>query len=318
IGMGGPAMIEGGGLGIFRPEEVGPMSVQVPNGVVDVAVRDEAEGVAAARRYLSYFQGSQPEWTCADQRLLRHAIPENRLRAYDIRALIEVFADTGSVLELRPSFGVGMITALIRLEGRPVGLIANNSRHLGGAIDADGADKAARFIRLCDAFDLPIVSLCDTPGMMVGPEVEKTAQVRHVSRMFVAAANVTVPLFTVVLRKGYGLGALAMAGGSGHASFMIVAWPTGEFGAMGLEGGVKLGYRKELLAIEDPAQRKAWFDTMVAKAYEENKALSSATFLEVDDVIDPMETRRCIVRGLRSMPAGFRGRGRKVASVDVW
>src|SRR5690606_23251166 len=223
--------------GVFRPEEVGPMSVQVPNGVVDVAVRDEAQAVAIAKKYLGYFQGGQPEWTCADQRLLRHALPENRLRAYDIRALVEILTDTGSVLELRPSFGAGMITALIRIEGRPMGLIANNSHHLGGAIDADGGDKAARFIRLCDAFGLPILSLCDTPGMMVGPEVEKTAQVRHVSRMFVAAAKVSVPWFTVVLRKGYGLGALAMAGGSTHASFMALAWPTGEFGPMGLEGG---------------------------------------------------------------------------------
>ncbi|GGC61471.1 carboxyl transferase domain-containing protein [Chelatococcus reniformis] len=318
IGMGGPAMIEGGGLGIFRPEDVGPMSVQVPNGVVDIAVADEAEGVKAAKKYLSYFQGRLAAWDCADQRRLRRAIPENRLRAYDIRPLIETLADSGSVQELRPGFGVGMITALIRVEGRPMGLIANNSRHLGGAIDADGGDKAARFIQLCDAFDLPIVSLCDTPGMMVGPEVEKTAQVRHVSRMFIAAANATVPYFTVVLRKGYGLGALAMAGGSSHASFFLVSWPTGEFGPMGLEGGVKLAYRKELLAIDDPAQRKAWFDQMVAQEYEKNKALSSASYLEVDDVIDPSETRRWLVRGLRSLPAPTPRAGKKRVSVDVW
>lgn len=318
IGMGGPAMIEGGGLGVFRPEEVGPMSVQVPNGVVDIAVHDEAEAVAVARKYLGYFQGSLAKWDCPDQRLLRHAIPDNRLRAYDIRALIQTLADRGSVLELRPSFGVGMITALIRIEGRPIGLIANNSQHLGGAIDADGGDKAARFIRLCDAFGLPILSLCDTPGMMVGPEVEKTAQVRHVSRMFVAAAKVSVPWFTVVLRKGYGLGALAMAGGSTHASFMALAWPTGEFGPMGLEGGVKLAYRKELQAIEDPAARKAWFDAMVAKAYEENKALSSASFLEFDDLIDPMETRHRLVRGLRCVPSRDIPRGQSPGKVDVW
>ena len=318
IGMGGPAMIEGGGLGIFKPEDVGPMSVQVPNGVVDVAVRDEAQGIAMAKKYLSYFQGRVSEWTCADQRLLRHAVPENRMRSYDVRAVIDTLADTDTVLELRPSYGEGMITAFIRLEGRPMGVIANNSRHLGGAIDAAGGDKAARFMRLCDAFDLPIISLCDTPGMMVGPEVEKTAQVRRVSRMFVAAANVTVPIFTVVLRKGYGLGALAMCGGSSLATFMVLSWPTGEFGPMGLEGGVKLGYRKELLAIEDPAQRKAWFDMMVAKAYEENKALSSATFMEVDDVIDPVDTRRRILRGLNSIRPRERGLGKKVSSLDVW
>ncbi|MBN9530158.1 MAG: ATP-grasp domain-containing protein [Alphaproteobacteria bacterium] len=315
IGMGGPAMIEGGGLGVFRPEDIGPMDVQVPNGVVDVLVADEAEGVAAARKYLGYFQGRVDDWQCADQRILRHVVPENRLRAYDVREVIAGLADTGSVLELREAFGVGMITALVRIAGRPVGLIANNSRHLGGAIDADGADKAARFIRLCDAFGLPIVSLCDTPGMMVGPEVEKTAQVRHVSRMFVAASAATVPYFTIVLRKGYGLGALAMAAGSTHASFMTLAWPTGEFGAMGLEGGVKLAYRKEMAAIEDPAARKAWFDAKVAQAYEENKALSVASFLEIDDVIDPAETRDLILAGLRAVPAQ-RDRPRK--AVDVW
>jgi acetyl/propionyl-CoA carboxylase alpha subunit len=318
IGMGGPAMVEGGGLGVFRPEDIGPADVQTANGVIDLLVEDEAEGVAAAKKYLGYFQGRLDGWSCADQRLLRHAVPENRLRAYDIRPVIETIADENSVLELRTSFGKGMITALARIEGRPVGLIANNSRHLGGAIDADGADKGARFIQLCDAFDLPIVSLCDTPGMMVGPEVEKTAQVRHVSRMFVAAARASVPYFTVVLRKGYGLGALAMAAGSSQASFFILAWPSAEFGAMGLEGAVKLAYRKELTAIEDPAARKAWFDAMVARSYEENKALSGATFLEVDDVIDPRDTRHWIARGLKSAPLPRRNGERKVTRIDVW
>lgn len=318
IGMGGPAMIEGGGLGVFRPEDVGPMSVQVPNGVVDIAVSDEAEGVRTAKQYLSYFQGSLRDFECGDQRLLRHAVPENRMRAYDIRALIGALADTGSVLELRPSFGPGMVTAFIRIEGRPLGLIANNSHYLGGAIDADGADKAARFIQLCDAFDIPVISLCDTPGMMVGPEVEKSAQVRHVSRMFINAAKATIPFFTVVLRKGYGLGALAMSAGSGQASFFIVAWPSAEFGAMGLEGAIKLAYRKELSAIENPVERKVWFEQMVARSYEENKALSSATFLEVDDVIDPIDTRRWIVRGLKSLPRLSPSRGGKVARIDAW
>jgi len=318
IGMGGPAMIEGGGLGVFRPEDIGPVSVQATNGVIDILVEDEAEGVAAAKQYLSYFQGRIDQWACADQRLLRQSVPENRLRAYDIRGVINTLADAGSVLELRPRFGVGMITAFIRIEGRPLGLIANNSHHLGGAIDADGADKATRFIQLCDAFDIPVVSLCDTPGMMVGPEVEKTAQVRHVSRMFATGARSSIPFFTVVLRKAYGLGALAMTAGSSQASFFIVAWPSAEFGAMGLEGAIKLAYRKEMAAIEDPAARKAWFDDMVAKSYEENKALSSATFLEVDDVIDPCETRRWIIRGLKSIPRPKRTSDRKVTRVDLW
>jgi acetyl-CoA carboxylase carboxyltransferase component len=318
IGMGGPAMIEGGGLGVFRPEEVGPMAVQVPNGVVDLAVADEAEAVQVTKKYLSYFQGSLPDWECADQRLLRGIIPENRLRIYDVRSVIETLADTGSVLELRRHFGHGMVTALIRLEGRPVGLVANNPTHLAGAIDSDGSDKAARFMQLCDAFNIPLVFLCDTPGMMVGPEVEKTALVRHCCRLFVTGANLTVPFFTIVLRKSYGLGAQAMAGGSFKAPFFAVAWPTGEFGGMGLEGAVKLGYRKELAAVEDPAARKALFDQMVVKAYEHGKGLNIASHFEIDDVIDPMETRQWIMNALRAVPLQPPSQGKKRPCIDTW
>ena len=318
IGMGGPAMIEGGGLGVFRPDEVGPMHVQVPNGVVDVAVADEAEAVRVARRYLSYFQGALGDWEAADQRLLRTVVPENRLRVYDVRAVVEILADAGSVLELRRHFGLGMLTALIRIEGRPLGVIANDPTHLAGAIDSAGADKAARFMQLCDAFDLPLLMLCDTPGMMVGPEVEKTALVRHCSRLFVTGANVTVPVFTIVLRKGYGLGAQAMAGGSFRAPLFTVAWPTGEFGGMGLEGAVKLGFRSELAAIEDPAERTRLFDDMVARMYEHGKAVSFASYFEIDDVIDPAASRRWLVRGLESVPPPAPRSGKKRPHVDSW
>jgi acetyl-CoA carboxylase carboxyltransferase component len=318
IGMGGPAMIEGGGLGVFRPEEVGPIQVQVPNGVVDIAVADEAEAVRVAKQYLSYFQGALATHEAADQRLLRTAIPENRLRIYEIRSVIETLADTGSVLELRPHFGLGMVTALIRIEGRPIGVVANNPTHLSGAIDSAGADKAARFMQLCDAFDIPLLFLCDTPGIMVGPEVEKTALVRHCSRMFVVGASITVPYMTIILRKSYGLGAQAMAGGSHKAPLFTVSWPTGEFGGMGLEGAVKLGFRKELAAIEDPAQRKELFEHMVARAYEHGKALNTATHFEIDDVIDPAESRRWIVRALRAAPPPAPRTGKKRPCVDTW
>lgn len=238
--------------------------------MIDVLVEDEAEAVAVARRYLGYFQGLLPDWSCADQRELRHLVPENRLRAYDIRQAIEVLADRDSVLELRRQFAPGLVTALLRIEGRAFGLIANNPGHLGGAIDAAAGDKAARFMQLCDAFDIPIVSLCDTPGFMVGPEAEKQATVRHVSRMFVSAASLTVPFFTVVLRKGYGLGAQAMAAGSFHSPLFTVAWPSGEFGAMGLEGAVRLGFAKELAAEEDPSGARrcsaAWWTRPTATA----------------------------------------------------
>jgi acetyl/propionyl-CoA carboxylase alpha subunit/acetyl-CoA carboxylase carboxyltransferase component len=318
IGMGGPAMIEGGGLGVFHPDEVGPMHVQVPNGVVDVAVADEAEAVRVAKQYLSYFQGPVADWTCADQRELRGIVPENRLRIYDVRQVVRTLADAGSVLELRRHFGLGMVTALVRIEGRPLGVVANNPTHLAGAIDRDGADKAARFMQLCDAFDVPILFLCDTPGMMVGPEAEKTGLVRHVSRLFVVGASLTVPFFTIVLRKGYGLGAQAMAGGSFKAPIFTVAWPTGEFGGMGLEGAVKLGYRKELEGVQDPAARKALFEEMVARMYDHGKAVSYATYFELDDVIDPAESRRWIMTALRSVPPAVPRTGKKRPCVDTW
>ena len=318
IGVGGPAMIEGGGLGVFRPEEVGPMSVQVPNGVVDIPVKDEAEAVAVARKYLSYFQGPLRDWTCADQRLLRSAIPENRLRIYDVRRVVETLADTGSMLEIRRAFGLGIVTAFIRIEGRPIGVIANNPTHLAGAIDSPGADKAARFMQLCDAFDIPLLFLCDCPGIMVGPEIEKTALVRHASRMFVTGASVTVPFFTIVLRKSYGLGAQAMAGGSFKAPFFAVSWPTGEFGGMGLEGAVKLGYRNELAAIEDPEERKKTYEDMVARSYERGKGVNVASHFEIDDVIDPMESRRWVLGGLKASPLPAPRTGKKRPCVDTW
>ncbi|WP_417519119.1 carboxyl transferase domain-containing protein [Minwuia sp.] len=318
IGMGGPAMIEGGGLGVFSPKEVGPMSDQVPSGVVDIAVKDEAEAVATAKKYLSYFQGPVDGWTCDDQRKLRRVIPENRKRLYDMREVIELIADTDSVLELRKGFGLGMVTSLIRVEGRPIGVVANNPSHLSGAIDSPGSDKAARFMKLCDAFDIPVMFLVDTPGMMVGPEIEKTALVRHCSRLFVAGANLTVPFFSFVLRKSYGLGAQGMAGASFHAPLFTIAWPSGEFGGMGLEGAVKLAYRKELAAIEDPEERAAKFDQMVADSYERGKALSTATYFEIDDVIDPADTRHRIVAALKAAPPPVPREGKKHAWIDTW
>ena len=318
LGMAGPAMIEGGGLGSFSAEAVGPVAVQGPNGVIDLLVEDETEAVRVAQQYLGYFQGPLSDWQCADQRRLRHLIPENRLRVYDIREVIETLADAGSVLELRRLFAPGLITALIRIEGRAFGLIANNPGHLGGAIDAVAGDKAARFMQLCDAFDLPMVSLCDTPGFMVGPEAEKQATVRHVSRMFVAAASLTVPFFTLVLRKGYGLGAQAMAAGSFHSPLFTIAWPTGEFGAMGLEGAVRLGFAKELAALEDPLERQALFDKLVAKAYENGKGINMASYLEIDAVIDPQDSRSWLLRGLNATPRPAPRTGKKRPFVDTW
>ena len=331
IGMGGPAMIEGGGLGVFAPEDVGPVSVQVPNGVVDVLCVDEKEAVEVARRYLAYFQGDVRNWTAPDQDRLRDVVPPDRRRVYDVRRALEILADEGSVLELRPSFAPGMVTALARVEGRAVGVIANNPMHLAGAIDAANADKAARFLQLCEAFGLPVLSLCDTPGFMVGPEAEETALVRHVSRMFVVGASLTVPFACIILRKGYGLGAQAMAGGSFRRPLFTVAWPTGELGGMGLEGAVRLGFRRELDAIAEPDERAAAFDAMVARAYEHGKAVHVAEHFEIDDVIDPALTRRRVVGALEAAsgprsewwaPGGGGGSGggggQRRPFVDTW
>ncbi len=318
IGMGGPAMVEGGGLGVFRPEEIGPLDVQVRNGVVDIAVADEAEAVAVARKYLGFFQGRIRDFTYRDQRELRHVIPENRLRVYDVRSVIDGLCDSDSVLELRRGFGHGMVTALARVEGRPLGIVANDPTHLGGAIDAAAADKAARFMQLCDAHDLPILFLCDTPGIMVGPEAEREGTVRHAARMFVTAASLDVPFMTIVLRKGYGLGAQAMAGGSFKAPLFTVAWPTGEFGGMGLEGAVKLGMRRELEAETDPEARRALYERLVDRMYENGKAVSTASFFEIDDVIDPAESRHWIGRALASTPPRDPARAHKRPMIDPW
>ena len=317
IGMSGPAMIEGGGLGVVKPQEVGPIEVQTRNGVVDIAVENEAEAVRVTKKYLAYFQGPITNWECADQRMLRWLIPENRVRVYNVRAVIETLADSGSVLELRPHFGPGMVTSLVRIEGRPFGLIANDPTHMGGAIEAEDADKAARFMQLCSAHGLPIISLIDTPGFMVGPAIEARAQVRHVCRMFIVGSHVDVPFFTVVLRKGYGLGAMAMTAGSFHDSFFTACWPTGEFGGMGLEGAVKHAFRKDLEAIKDAAEREATYKYIVEQAYAMGKATNTASFMEIDAVIDPAETRRWIMRGLQSVPAAHtKESGQRF--VDAW
>jgi acetyl-CoA carboxylase carboxyltransferase component len=319
IGMGGPAMIEGGGLGVHAPGDVGPIDVQHANGVVDLRAADDAQAVALAKRYLSYFRGPATTGAVPDQQLLRDLIPEQRKRVYDVRRVVDTLFDEGSVLELRDGFGAGMLTALARVDGRPLGVLANDPKHLGGAIDADSADKAARFLQLCDAFELPVLFLCDTPGFMVGPAAERTATVRHFARMFLGGANVSVPTGTIVLRKGYGLGAQAMAGAGFKAPLFTVAWPTSEFGGMGLEGAVRLGMRRELEAIEDEDKRERLYEQMVAAAYERGQGVNMAAYGEIDDVIDPADSRRWIAT-LFDEHTGrwWRGEGKKRPFVDAW
>jgi acetyl-CoA carboxylase carboxyltransferase component len=322
IGMGGPAMIEGGGLGVHAPGDVGPIDVQWDNGVVDLRVADDAAAVAAAKRYLSYFARRTPtagDADVPDQTRLRELIGTDRKRVYDVRAVLASLVDRDSLLELRAGFAPGMVTALARVDGHPLGVIANDPAHLGGAIDATGADKASRFMQLCDGFGLPLLFCADTPGFMVGPDAERTATVRHVSRMFVTGANLTVPTGTVVLRKGYGLGAQAMAAGSFKAPVFCVGWPTAEFGAMGLEGAVRLGMRRELEAIDDPAERERAYAAMVAAAYERGSAISMAGYFEIDDVIDPARTRDWIALLFDPEPTPWWSQpAKRRPNIDTW
>ena len=319
IGLGGPAMIEGGGLGIYTPEEVGPMSFQVPNGVVDILVKDDAAAIETTKKYLSYFQGPVRHWAAPDQRRLRDIVPENRSAMYDMRELIATLADEDSILEIRAAFGVGIITAFIRIEGQPMGLIANNPRHLSGAIDSDAADKGARFLQLCDTFDIPVLSLMDCPGVMPGPEYERTALLRHCGRLFVTGANMTTPLFGVVVRKAYGMGVRAMCGGSSLEPFFTVAWPTAEFADMTIDGRVDLTFGDEILAVEDTQERQAIVGRLIDAHVDRIRAVNSgATNYGVDDVIDPADTRDWIAQGLRSIPKVSRGGQKKRPNVDTW
>ncbi len=317
LGMGGPAMIEGGGLGKVDPDDVGPLAMQERNGVVDLAVADEQAATAAAKRLLAYFQGATPPGPEPDQALLREMVPERERRAYPVGPVIETLADTGSVTFLRESFAPEMVTALARIEGRPLGIVANDTRHMAGAITSDAADKAARFMQLCDAFGLPIVSLVDTPGMMVGPEAEATGLVRHASRLLLGGAALRVPLVAVILRRGYGLGAQAMTGGSLHEPLLTIAWPTAHLGPMGLEGAVRLALRKELEAIDDEGEREQRVRDLTAQAERNAKALNAATLFELDDVIDPAETRGLIASTLGAAASAVEPE-RSHRFVDAW
>lgn len=316
IGMGGPAMIEGGGLGQVASKDVGPISFQEANGVIDILVKDEAEAVKVAKQYLSYFQGRTSGWKVPDQKELRDLIPQDRKWAYDVKKVVNGLCDMDSTLEIRPKFGRAVLTYFGRVEGHPVGILASNPRHLGGAIDSDAADKAARFMQLCDAFDIPMLSLVDCPGFMVGTDCEKTAMVRHASRMYQVAASTTIPYMSIVLRKAYGLGAMAMTRGGFHETLFTIAWPTGEFGAMGLEGAVKLGFRKELEAIADINEREVAYQHLLKQAYDQGQAINAASVMEIDEVIDPVDSRKWILNILNNYEKPNRKQRKRM--VDSW
>ena len=300
IGMAGPAMIEGGGLGSYKPTDIGPIDVQAKNGVVSLVADNEAQATALAKQVLGYFQGDHRQWQCAQQADLRDLMPADRRYVYDIRKIIQHLADSDSWLELSKQYGRAIATGFVRIEGKAMGLIANDCRVLGGAIDAEAADKAARFITLCNNFSIPLLSLCDTPGFMVGPDSEEQGAATRMAQLFIAGAKLTTPLVTIFLRKGYGLGAMAMAGGSFHQPIYSAAWPMGEFGGMGLEGAVRLGFKKELAAEKDQQAKDALFSKLLAEMYQRGQASEAAAHLEIDAVIDPADTRSVVIRALNT------------------
>jgi acetyl-CoA carboxylase carboxyltransferase component len=299
IGMAGPAMIEGGGLGSYSPREIGPSEVNEKNGVIDLVAKDEAEATDFAKKILSYFQGDLVDWEVEDQVQLKDIMPKNRKWSYPIRNIINIISDKNTFMELKQMYGKSIVTGFIRIEGKSFGLMASDSQHLGGAIDSESADKAANFIELCNLQNLPIISLVDTPGFMVGPDSEEEGAVRRMSALFKLGSQIKIPLITIFLRKGYGLGAQALAGGSFHQPVYSAAWPTGEFGAMGLEGAIKLGFKKELDEIKDEIKREELFNKLVDQLYEKGKAIEAAAHLEIDAVIDPVETRSVILKAAR-------------------
>lgn len=301
MGMAGPPLVEAA-LGVkLTPEEIGPADVHFASGVIDVLVEDEAEAVAVARKYLAYFDGSNTPGAAPDTAALREVVPTNPRRAYNVRKVIEGIADTGSILELKAGFGRAVVTSLIRIAGRPVGVVANQPMVLAGAIDSPASDKAAHFIQLCDAFDIPLLSLCDTPGLMVGPDVEKTGLVRKSARVLAAFANATVPVMTVVLRKAYGLGYYVM-GSQPLNPAILLAWPTAEYGGMGIEGAVNIIYKSELDAVTDPAERAALHLKLTEALKRSNTALEVAARYHYDDVIDPADTRAILIKTLATLP----------------
>lgn len=301
IGMAGPAMIEGGGLGIVKATDIGPSAKQVRNGVIDILVENEQQAAEMAKQCLLYFQGpliDGQKCTFADQQRLNQILPEDRRFVYDVREIINVLADTHSFTEIKAQFGAAIITGFMHLQGHPVGVIASNCKVLGGAIDVDAGEKASQFMQLCQQFAIPLVVLCDTPGFMVGPEHEDRGAVRRLSQLFIAGSQLTVPVVAVVLRKCYGLGAQALLGGNTSIPSYTIAWPTGEFGAMGLEGAVKLGFKKELADVQDSAARTALYEQLLAEQYQKGQAQEVASVLEIDAVIEPAETRKTLILAL--------------------
>lgn len=301
IGMAGPPLVEAALGAKLTPEEIGPAEMHARSGVVDLLVDDEGQAITAARKYLDFFGPPLAQAEAPDPTPLRELVPENPRRAYNVRKAIEHIVDVGSTLELKPDYGKSVVTAFARLGGRTVGIMANQPIQLAGAIDSPASIKAARFVQICDAFDLPLLVMCDTPGLMVGPEAEKTGLVRHSARLLSALANATVPIMTVVLRKAYGLGRYVM-GSRPFDPVVLLAWPTVEYGGMGMEGAVNIIYKRQLEAETDPVRRATLQAELASKLKEENTAIKAAKRFNYDDIIDPVDTRAILLHTLDTVP----------------
>jgi acetyl-CoA carboxylase carboxyltransferase component len=318
IGMGGPPLVEAA-LGLkVTPEELAPSEMHEKSGGIDLLIEDDEQGAELVRRYLAYFLIEQTEGVVSPtHETIRSIVPDNRRGVYDMRKVIHALADADSVFELRPNWAISAITALARLGGYPIAIIANQPRSpIAGAIDADAADKLARFIQLADAFDIPILSLMDNPGFMLGPKAEQGGIARHHARPLLAQVNRTVPLFLVHIRKAYGLGPMAM-GSMQQPTDLRLAWPTVEAGGMALEGAAALIQRKEIAAAGGQQEAREMRDELAAKMRERSLALNAARSYSYDEVIDPAETRDRVIRMLSFIPKPP-ARERRKHYIDSW
>jgi acetyl-CoA carboxylase carboxyltransferase component len=304
MALGGPPLVKAVVGEDISAEELGGSKVHTEiSGVADLEVADDAECIDVIKEYLGYFPGSNleqpPVASCDDPAdrmdpALLSIVPDSARRAYDMKKVVAAIVDGGRLFEIKPGWAKNLITCLARLGGRPVGIVANQPLVLGGALDVDAADKAARFIMLCDAFHLPLVFLQDVPGFMVGSKVERQGIIRHGAKMLYAVSEATVPKVTVVVRKAYGAGYFVMCG-KAYEPDLIVAWPTAEISVMGPEGGTNIIFRKEIAAASDPDAERARRIEEFRKLINPYIAAGGAL---IDDVIDPRETRPVLIRAL--------------------
>lgn len=305
MALAGPPLVKAATGADVTAEELGGSKVHCrESGVGDLEVDDDPHMIATIKSWLSFFPSSYddpvPSYATSDSATRRiedagSLVPENGRTPMDMHGLVARLADSdGPNLELKPKFGQAIITSLIRMAGQPIGVIASNSKHMGGVLTNDPADKAAKFIETCDAFGIPLLFLQDVPGFMVGVKTEKEGIIRHGSKMLFAVSRATVPKLTVVVRKGYGAGYYVMCG-KGYRPDLIVAWPTAEISVMGPEGAVNIAFRKQIEASSEPEQTRA---DLVAGFRDLITPYVPAARTYIDDVIDPRDTRRVLIQAL--------------------